>query len=115
MSMEKRKLKRRHLIYYLTVQDTETNQVLGFLVDITTRGVMLMSDNPIEPGTDLSLKILLQTEMSSREYLYFDARAVWCEKSINENSYDTGLELLNVAPEDFREIEKIIEELGFNN
>ena len=115
MAAEKRKLKRRHLIYYLTVLDRDTEKHIGYLVDITTKGIMLMSEYPIEVGTILQLKILLQTDMSQNEYLHFDAKTMWCRKSINENSYDTGLELLNVRAEDFAEIEKIIEELGFND
>jgi hypothetical protein len=115
MGAEKRKQKRRHLIYYLTVIDRETNNVIGYLVDITTKGIMLMSDNALQPGTVLHLKIMLQTEMSDKEYLHFDARVIWSKQSINGNSYDTGLELLNVKPEDFREIETVIDELGFND
>ena len=114
MGKDKRKLKRRHLIYYLTVLERDTDVVVGYLVDITTKGIMIMSDNKVEPGTTLHLKILLQTEMSDKEYLHFDARSKWCEKSPSGNSYDSGLELLNVKPESFRDIEKIIEELGFN-
>ncbi len=115
MANEKRKLKRRHLIYYLTVLEKDTDRVIGFLVDITTNGIMIMSEFPIKNETVLHLKVLLQTEMSKKEYMHFDAKSVWCERSINGYSYDTGLELLDVDPKDFSEIEKIITELGFND
>jgi hypothetical protein len=112
---DKRKLKRRHLIYYLQVQERASGKQIGYVVDISTEGIMLMSENPIAVGTLLELKIMLESEMSAKQYLYFDARAVRCEQSINGNTYDIGCKLLNLAPDDFREIEMIIDELGFRD
>jgi hypothetical protein len=45
---EKRKLKRRHLIYYLRVFEKNTDTLLGYLVDITPEGIMIMSESPVE-------------------------------------------------------------------
>jgi hypothetical protein len=112
---DKRKLKRRHLIYYLHVQERASGTTIGYLVDISTEGIMIMSDDPIAVGTVLELKIMLESEMSAKQYLYFDAKALRCEKSINGTSYDIGCQFLNLSPEDFREIEMIIEELGFRD
>ena len=54
-----RSMKRRHLIYYLKVLDRDTEELLGFLVDITTKGFMVMSEKPIERDKVFHLKILL--------------------------------------------------------
>lgn len=112
---DKRKLKRRHLIYYLHVLERSSGEHVGYLVDITTNGIMIMSENPVAPGTLLELKILVATEMSARHYLNFDARAVHCEPSINGNTYDIGCELLHLSAADFYEIEMIIDQLGFRD
>ncbi len=113
--VEKRKIKRRHLIYYLKVLETKTNEVLGYLVDITTQGIMIMSEEPIEVDKTFHLKMLVQSEMSNKEYLQFDATSKWCRKSINSDFYDSGFELLNMPTDDFKKIEEIIEELGFRD
>ncbi len=110
-----RSMKRRHLIYYLRVIDCTTNELIGFLVDITTKGFMVMSEKPIETGKLFQLKILRASDASDQQYLYFDARSKWSERSINSEFYDTGFELVNVTKEDFIEIEKIIDELGFKD
>ena len=115
LSKEKRRMKRRHLIYYLEAVDRETDKLVGFLVDITTKGIMLMSKTPIETGKIFQLRILLKTDLSEKKYLNFDAKSKWCEKSINTEIYDTGFELINKDISDFREIEEVIDELGFNN
>ena len=112
---DKRKLKRRHLIYYLHVLERVSGNLIGYLVDISTEGIMIMSENPIEAGTVLELKIMLESEMSAKQYLYFDASVLRCVKSINGTTYDIGCKLLNLSPEDFREIEMIIDELGFRD
>ena len=115
LSKEQRKMKRRHLIYYLEAIDRETGKLIGFLVDITTKGIMLMSKTPIETGKIFQLRILLKTDLSEKKYLNFDAKSKWCEKSINTDIYDTGFELINKDISDFREIEEVIDALGFKN
>ena len=115
MTADKRKLKRRHLIYYLRVMERGSGDLVGFLVDITTEGIMIMSEKPIAAGTTLQVRMLLQSDMSMREQLEFDMRCKWCRPSINDISYDVGFELLNVQREDLKEIEQVIEDLGFND
>ncbi len=103
------------MIYYLKVTRRNTDDLVGYLVDLTPRGVMIMAEKPIEPGTVMQLQVLLQTDMSNREYLHFDAKSIWCEKSPSGISYDIGFELLNISLDDLRGIEQIIEEIGFND
>ena len=112
---DKRKLKRRHLLYYLKVMDRDSDALIGFLVDITTQGIMIMSESPIKTGILFHLKILLPTEDMNKKYLNFDAKSMWSERSINTDFYDTGFELINVNSKDFASIEKIIYQLGFND
>ena len=115
LSKEQRIIKRRQLIYYLEAIDRGTDEPIGFLVDITTKGLMLMSETPIETGKMFHLRILLKTDLSEKKYLSFDAKSKWCKKSINTEIYDTGFELINAEISEFREIEEIIDALGFNN
>jgi hypothetical protein len=112
---EQRHIKRRHLIYYLRVIDSDTDQLVGFLVDINIKGLMVMSESPIPLGKNFHLKILRSTETDEGKYLLFDAKSRWCDKSVNSDFYDTGFELMNVKLDDFAEIENIIEELGFKD
>ena len=111
----KRRMQRRHLIYYLEAIDRNTDKSIGFLVDITTEGIMLMSETPIETGKMFHLRILLKTDLSEKKYLNFDGKSKWCKKSINTEIYDTGFELINAEISEFKEIEEIIDALGFNN
>ena len=115
MMGQERQMKRRHLIYYLRVMDCETDQLVGFLVDISTKGLMVMSEQPIPLGKNFHLKILRATDTDEIQYLFFDAKSRWCDRSLNSDFYDTGFELTNVGVDDFAEIEGIIDELGFKD
>jgi len=111
--LEKRKLNRRHLIYYLAVMEQGTDISIGFVVDITQQGIMVMSSMPLAVDRVYHLKMLVNEDDAKHKYLYFDASSKWCNKSPNSDFYDTGFELLNLDTSAFGELDAIIEELGF--
>ena len=110
---EKRIFKRRELIYYMKVLERDTDKLLGYLVDVTTEGLMIMCEAPLEIEKNYALRINLRKDLSNKEHLHFDAKCKWCTKEICADFYDAGLELLRIAPEDQKEIENIIEKLCF--
>lgn len=110
---EKRKIYRRHLIYYLRVFDIATGNLLGHLVDITTEGIMLISETPIETGLTFQLRMDLPAFVFGKPELHFEARSVWCQSDVNTDFYDTGFQLIDISEQDQHIIEQIIEEYGF--
>ncbi|MEN4011740.1 MAG: PilZ domain-containing protein [Chloroflexota bacterium] len=112
---DRRKLKRRHILYYLLVFDHDTHALLGHLVDITAAGVMLISPQALETGRVYTLRMQLPYEISGKHELVFSARSKWCRKDINPDFYDTGFELLDVAGEDIQAVEWLIERSGFRD
>ncbi len=110
---EKRKQNRRHLIYYLTIIEQGTDIPIGFVVDVTKHGIMIMSSMPLAVGRTYHLKLLVNEDGAEKKYLLFDASSKWCQKSPNSDFYDTGFELLNLDASAFGEIDAIIDELGF--
>jgi len=111
--LEQRKVKRRHLIYYLSVLEQGTELSIGFVVDVTQKGIMIMSSMPLAVGKTYHLKMLVNEDDAVQKYLFFDASSKWCRKSPNSDFYDTGFELLNLDSSVFKEIDAIIDELGF--
>jgi len=112
---ERRKLKRRHLIYYLRVFDRETNQLVGHLVDLNASGVMLISVTPIDADKVFRLRMSLPSRIGGKEEWVFDAKSRWCQKDINPDFYDTGFMLMNVAESDLEVIGNLIKGFGFND
>ncbi|MCH8198761.1 MAG: hypothetical protein IIA54_01670, partial [Chloroflexi bacterium] len=48
---DRRNLERQDLVYYLRAFDRSNEQLLGYVANISTGGVMLIGEKPIEPGT----------------------------------------------------------------
>ncbi len=110
---EKRKVKRRHLIYYLSIFDRSNDHLVGQLVDITTRGFMLTSEAPIESGLRMELRMVLPDVIEGDNQITFDAVSVWCKTDINPNFYAIGFEFENIAPKNLAIIENLIQEFSF--
>jgi hypothetical protein len=112
---EQRRLKRRHLIYYLRVFDAKTEQLIGHLVDITTEGVMLISESPKVTGVDYDLRMVLPTEIVGKKEINFSAQSIWCRKDINPDFYATGFRLIDMEQEDRHTVEWLIDQFGFRD
>lgn len=112
---EKRKLKRRHLIYYLRVFDQKTGQLLGRLVDITTEGIMLISEKPIEVNRTYKVRMALPTQILRRSDMVFEAVSVWSKRDVNPDFFATGFRITGVSEEDVAVVERLIHRYGFND
>ena len=110
---DKRKVKRRHLIYYLSIIERSTDRLVGQLVDITTRGVMLTSEKPIESGLHMELRMVLPDVIDGDNQITFDAVSVWCKKDINPNFYAIGFEFESITPKTMSIVENLIQEFSF--
>ncbi len=112
---DRRKDKRRRLIYYLQVFNRETELFMGHLIDITTEGMMITSEKPIEVGKvykiGMNIQFLGQQDLS----LELEAESRWSKPAENADYYDTGFQFVNINDDQKLIIEQLIKELGFND
>lgn len=111
----KRKLKRRHLIYYLRVFDQSTGQLIGHLVDITKEGLMLISEQPLIPEKEYKFRMVLPTEILNKAEVSYTATVIWSKKDVNPDFYATGFILRDISNDDIVVIESLIHRYGFND
>ncbi|MCB2184274.1 MAG: PilZ domain-containing protein [Desulfobulbaceae bacterium] len=109
-----RVLKRHHLIYYLEVHDHETEKLLGHLVDITTRGIKLISKEKIELNRTFILKLILPEGYFNQREIHFEGKSLWSSNDVNPDFFDTGFEVTSLSTEERKIIRKMIEQIGFN-
>lgn len=112
---ERRKFKRRYLMYYSRVFNLKTGQVLGYLVDLTPEGIMILSEEPIEIGQIYRLRMDLPEGLTAKTSLDFAARSIWCKPDIDPNFYGTGFQISELAEGDLDLIERMIQEYGFRD
>lgn len=108
-----RKVARRHLIYYLRVFDADTGVLLGNLVDISTRGIMLVSDKTIECPRSYRLKMMLPDSVEGSRDVEFIAESRWCRSDLNEDFYDTGFQLIDPSNQFLSTVDKLVESCLF--
>lgn len=112
-AMDKRKLPRKNLVYYLKVFNRESGELLGHLVDITQEGLMLVSENTIPENTLFSLRINFPRDIFGEETLDFSALSLWCRPDVNPLFYDTGFRLMDISLDRMLLIKRLMGEYGF--
>ena len=113
--VDRRKIKRRHLIYYLRIFDRDSGELLGHLVDISTGGMMIISEQPLETRKRFRLRMVFPEKLLGKENFDFEARSLWCKPDLNPSFYDIGFSIENLSPEVIQTIEQLITEYGFND
>ena len=112
---QQRKLKRRHLIFFLNVYEVESGNLIGHVVDINSEGLMLVSEEIIPTDKNYHLKIRLPLEENKSKYITFRADSLWSKNDVNPVFYDTGFKFTEVSIKDTLAIAEIIKQFGFND
>ena len=112
---ERRKLKRRYIMFYSRIFDRKTGKLLGYLSDLTPEGAMVISEDAVEPGLVYRLRMDLPEGSFDKNQLDFEAQSVWCKKDVDPHFYNVGFRLIGVPPQDEAIIEQIIQDYGFRD
>jgi hypothetical protein len=112
---ERRKVKRRYLLYYVRIYDAKKSEQIGHLVDITEHGAMVLTEHPLPVNQVYHLRLELTSDVAEKQYLDFTAQSIWCQPDIDPHYHNTGFEIKEIAAEDVDIIRKIIATYGFRD
>jgi hypothetical protein len=112
---DRRILKRRNLIFYLQVFDHATDELLGFAVDITPEGLMMLSNKAIITEKLFQLRMALPEHFGDRTELILEAQSIWCRQDVNTDYFDTGFQLMSVDQETVDIIKQMTQYFGFKD
>lgn len=98
MVRDRRQVERKYLVFYLRVFDSPGTKVMGHLVNISSNGIMLLSDFPIPVSKDYRLRMRLPHELVDNAEILFDATSRWCRNDKNPEFYITGFQLHGITP-----------------
>lgn len=106
---ERRKVKRQRLLHsaaagakisqYMRVFNEDTNEFLGYLMDISPGGAMLLSKCSIEIDRRLTLRVELPAEISAGDELVLSCESIWCETDINPQYFRVGFVFTEISPQ----------------
>jgi hypothetical protein len=110
---EKRQVERKYLVFYLRVFDGLGSNVMGHLVNISSNGIMLLSDSPIPVNAEYKLRMRLPHELVENADIIFNATSRWCKSDKNPEFYITGFQLRDTTPALRNIILSLIDEFSY--
>jgi len=111
---EQRKEERKILTTFTPAYDLARNVVLGYIGDLTLQGAMLVGNLPVEIDKKLTLGIEFhETPEIPATRMVLPVRVAWCRHEEHSNYYNTGVEFLELAEDNKKVIEAILERYQF--
>ena len=97
MDREKRQHTRSRSIFDLKVTDRDTLLVIGYLLDISSGGLGIISDDPIGTHRVLRLELTVPLDEKHQDMIVFDAKSIWCQKAPEAELYHTGFQFMKLS------------------
>ena len=111
--MNLRQADRRHLVFYLRVFDGLSNTILGHLVDMSEKGVLLMTDAPLELNKDHHLRIRLPAFVRDRHEVVLQGTSRWCRKESDPDLYLTGFQIYDFDISTKKVVSDLMKDFGY--
>jgi hypothetical protein len=111
--IERRQLERNDLRYFARVYNRKLGRLIGYLVNITPIGAMVVSEKPIDPGAMVGLRIEFPEKKESISYLDLDAKCVWSRVDNDSTFFELGFKLRDIQDDQAESIEQIVKHYGF--
>jgi len=109
MTNNRRKHERVNLIYYLAVFDRNTDNLIGYLADISIEGAMLLCEKPLEIDNIYQFKIEIFSASSSSKQIEFDAKCVWRKTNEYLDFYNFGFNFVKIDSKNIDKIQSLID------
>ena len=92
---ERRKLNRKYLAVYSRVFDRVSSRVLGYLADLSQKGTMIISGEPMPEKEILNLRFdLPDPTLFPIDHLDLQASVAWSSPDIDPAFYNVGFQFL---------------------
>ncbi|MCI0505650.1 MAG: PilZ domain-containing protein [Gammaproteobacteria bacterium] len=111
-----RSQQRWNLVHHLRVLKAENNELLGHLVDVTTEGMMLISEQAIPLQCTFNLRMEIPVDDDTvPQMIALTAQSLWTKKDVNPTFHDTGFRLIDPSRRAINAISRLIDELKSEN
>jgi len=95
------------------VHERSTNKTLGRIGNISSEGILLLTDEEISRGKLLELVIPLPREMRGQTEVEFNAQVMWAKPVETTGQWGCGLAFRHVTQEEMEIFEELIKEYAF--
>ena len=106
---ERRRLDRKNLAIYSRVFDRSSGRLLGYLADLSQKGIMIICDDPLAENEIYKLRLdLPDPTIFSTDHFDIQANVSWCRSDVDPAFYNVGFEFLSVSVRDSQIIDEMI-------
>jgi hypothetical protein len=97
---ERRDSERKSACGYFIVFNTENDQPLGRVVNLSEQGMMLVSDEPADAQSTFRCRMSLPEKLLDRRTITFEAKCRWCREHELTGSYQSGYVFTRIEDKD---------------
>jgi hypothetical protein len=109
-----RKLERKELNQAIVIIDKINGGVFGELVNITTEGLMVMTDREIETQAIFQFALQLPEPIKGGDQIIVGADCLWCRSAENFSRYWAGFQIIDASEEAVAQLEVLLEQYARN-
>jgi hypothetical protein len=109
---EQRKNPRHKLRDFPIAHDHILGMVIGRVLDLSTDGLRMTTDNPIDKSTRIKCRLQLPEEIDGVSQVLVDIRCEWCRKNALHGALEAGYSFLNPSEDVQRILHKFLEKSG---
>ncbi|MBA1202405.1 PilZ domain-containing protein [Pseudomonas capeferrum] len=95
-----RQIERHQFPLVLAVYNRITDQMIGYLGNVSEAGLMLISELPVLVGPDFELQLRVPLAGGGWQFINLTASCLWCREDQTPGHYDSGFMLLQ-APQEY--------------
>jgi hypothetical protein len=99
MDKHRRAQERKELNQVIAIHDIINGHALGELINISSNGLMLISEKLIETSSIFQLSLQLPATINGKDSIEIGVDCLWCRKAENFNRYWAGFQIIDVSQE----------------
>lgn len=108
MSEQHRRLKRQEISTTVSIRNRLTERRVGELVNITTEGLMIASDQEMDTDSIFQFSLELPEAIEGCSVIELGVDCLWCRKAENLNRYWSGYQIIDASPAALQSIDRLI-------
>ena len=109
--MNERRRKNRHqLLFNAGVYDADSGRLIGHLSNLSTDGLMVITERPLPMGRTYRVRIPLPVAFEGRGEIEVEVEVAWTQPATHPTYQRNGLRALALEPEQRRVLTRLVED-----
>ena len=108
---DQRREARRPVAAEVEVTDANTGAFVGYLVNLSSEGLMLVGEVEVLPSSVFQFRISLPEPVGGLAELLVGVESLWCQRGEDPRHFWCGFQIIDIAPEHREVLGTLIESL----